>query len=117
MMLQLAVGELPDLWYGVLVAPALLATMGIAIWVSGRRAELKYSARPWKWLASLPFALSLFAALIPLVKVSDFFYRTALEPLGKKTEIAHYAAILLPLLGLLSLAVWELVDRKQGREE
>lgn len=111
-MLILALGDLPDAWYEVLLLPVFFAAIGVIVWVAGRNAELKDQAKPWKWLAALPFALALITGVEPLLKIRDFFYAAAIRPFGEKMQIAHYAAFLVPLLCVVGLAAWEVIYRK-----
>jgi hypothetical protein len=116
-MIVFALAGMPDTWYEVLLMPLFFATIGIIIWLAGRNAELKDNAKPWKWAAVLPFFLALSAGWGPFFSLRDSFYRAYLEPFGKKMEIAHYAAFLLPLLAIAALAGWEFWDHKRAREE
>ena len=115
-MLVFAIGELPDTWYEVLLLPIFFAVIGAIIWIAGRNAELKAQAKPWKWAAALPFLIALLAGWGPFIRLRDSFYEAAIHPFGKKMEMAHYAAFLLPVLCMAALAGWEFWDHKRAHE-
>jgi hypothetical protein len=116
-MFVLAIGELPDSWYQVLLAPLFFVVVGAIIWVTGRNAQLKDNAKPWKWFAALPLFLAMVYGWAPFWRVRDGFYRAAIEPFGKKMQMAHYAAFLVPFVCVAALAAWEFYDQKRDAQE
>jgi len=116
--MPLAFGEIPDTWYEVLFLPMFFSLVGVAIWIAGRNAELKHGAKPWKWFAVIPFVLAGYAGWDPFFRAAfDSFYRAAIEPYGKKMQVAHYAAFWFPILCVIILALWEFVDRRRAEVE
>lgn len=113
----LAFGELPDSWYEPLMLPVFFAVVGVIIWIAGRNAQLKDQAKPWKWAAVIPFFLAAYAGWDPFFRATfDGFYKAAIEPFGKKMQIAHIAAFLVPVLCVAALAAWEFVDHRRAVE-
>jgi hypothetical protein len=114
----LAMGEIPDSWYEVLLLPLIFSVFGVVMWIGSRNAELKTGKpRPWKWAAAIPFLIALYTGWDPIARVRDFMYREAIEPLGKKMLMAHYAAFLVPVVALIALAVWHYMDVKRVASE
>jgi hypothetical protein len=86
-----------------------------AIWLSGRTAQLKQGVGPWKWWAAVPMALALLLGWRPFDKLQDFLYRDAIEMLGSRMEMAHYAAFLFPTASIIGLALYEILERRAAR--
>jgi hypothetical protein len=117
-MFYLASGDLPDSWYEVLLLPVFFSAVGAVIYVSGRNAEIRDAAKPWKWWAALPFGLALLAGWRPFMSIRDSFYQAAIEPNGKKMLYAHYGSFLLPLIVMGGIAAWQYMDtRRRAAEE
>lgn len=116
-MFYFALGELPDSWLEVLFLPVFFAIVGTVIWIAGRKAEIRDNAKPWKWAAAAPFFLAVCTGWGPFMRIRDTFYRAALEGYGKKMELAHYGALLLPLLCVAGLGAWEWFEQTRVRHE
>jgi len=93
------------------------SVVGAIIYIAGRNAEIRDNAKPWKWWGALPMALALMAGWRPFMSVRDGFYQAAIEPNGKKMLYAHYGAFLVPVLVIIGLVAWQIMDTKRRADE
>ena len=102
----------------VLLWPVVMTVVGVAIWIIGRRLEEDDASPLIKW-ACAPFLLfGLFKGFDRFTNVVGnstmaVMYRDVFG--GRKMLIAHYLAFFLPLIAIIALVAWYVMD-KRSRE-
>lgn len=110
----LAVDQGPDA-KGMLLLCILPLALALGAWAFARtrdRSDLIYRLR---WLAVIPLAIGLVLGVrYSYLMATDLVYQQYFQ-LGPRMMILHYAAAILPILGIIALVVWNRMDGKQDR--
>ncbi len=88
----------------VLLLPAICVFFGAVIWIVGAMGHQK-----WRWWALLPLLIGLWVGGRFTLNIFNPFYRELF--LGRKVIYSHYLASIMPIVGLLTIAVWHLMSR------
>lgn len=98
-----------DYWRPVAL-PSVLTLLGaILFWVLKSRRAKGLSA-PTKWLGVAPMVVGAILGLGPFNNIRDPFYNSSVRILGDKTVWGHYGAFVIPVLGIVTLGLWHLLD-------
>jgi hypothetical protein len=92
--------------------PGLLALIGVAIYSIFKVLENKAKKNdPRKWIGAAPLLLGLILGWSPFSLIRDKFYYESIKFHGDKMIWAHYGAFIVPILGLVGIGVWFLLDK------
>jgi hypothetical protein len=101
----------PESMTDVILWPGIMLVVGLAIWYIGLRWEDDLGPGWFKWLAVIPLVIGIYMGFEHFMNIRDPFYQAAIRP-GGRMIYSHYAAFILPFLGLITVIVWYYVDRK-----
>ncbi|HZH99164.1 MAG TPA: hypothetical protein VEX38_09355 [Fimbriimonadaceae bacterium] len=114
--------EIPSSWYEPMLLPFFFSLAGIIVWFSGHIAEVKSGRKiAWKWVAALLFLIALWSGWAPFhaIQLADTapFYKSQIEPAGRKATYSHYMAFLMPFLIVLGIFGYHAIERVIHRDK
>jgi hypothetical protein len=103
--------ELPELVLVSLI-PLIIA---VPIFLYGMKVQKEGGSARLKWIALIPLALAAVWGLRYVLFVTNPTNVAILEGFGQMSErgkIAHYAAFILPIVAIIALIVWAIMDKR-----
>lgn len=98
--------------FDVIVWPIAMTLVGGLIFYFGWWVENRLTKAPWKWLAFIPLGYGLWVGYTYMTNYMNPFYQAAMPGAGKKMLVAHYAAFIIPLLGVIGVILFHFFNHK-----
>lgn len=99
--------------YLPLVFPLLFSAIALGMFLAATNREKATLKTPWKWFCLVPAGIALYFGITYVSNYADPFYREIAT--GKKMQMAHYGALIIPVLALIGIGVWEYLSREEKR--
>lgn len=118
MLYPLAQEALPSTFLDVVTMPIGLTLLGCVIFYAGWWVENRLTKAPWKWIALAPVGYAIYMGYGFLSKfIGDPFYYDAVTTESvKKMTVAHYGALVVPVLGLVGIILFHFFNHKLNIE-
>ena len=95
----------------ILLLPIGLTLLGLVIFMGGWYVENRATKAPWKWIGVLPVLYGIYAGYSVLHEYTSNSVMQGLLP-GKKWMIGEWAALIVPVLGLVLILIFHFFNHK-----
>jgi hypothetical protein len=108
----------PENFYDLLIVPMLAVFFGLLVRFLGwNKHRMGQKSATWNIIAVIVLSIGVYAGARTVWNLYDpelgSFYRETIWQ--RRMLYSHYAALLLPLLALVGVLVWNLIERRLGR--
>lgn len=104
----------PASWYNAMVLPSMILIFGAIFYLGGRFSDLRTGKQtPTRFAGMILTAIALYLGFLRFIWTTDLMYGQLVRTNGKKYLAAHYAAFILPVIGVGIIIFFEWWDRKQ----